>query len=122
MSLRFLADHCISNFIIHTLQQSGYEVHRLKDHIPPDSADTVVITKAVELDAILISLNGDFADIVTYPPSNYKGIVALQVRNRPEIIPRIIKRLKDYLSANPKMNHYKGKLFLIEPHRIRIRE
>jgi hypothetical protein len=35
----------------------------------------VVISEAQELDAILISLNGDFADIVTYPPEKYKGII-----------------------------------------------
>ena len=27
----------------------------------------------------LLSLNGDFADIVTYPPASYRGIVAVQL-------------------------------------------
>lgn len=83
MSLRFFADHCISNFVVETLRNSGYEVFRLKDHIPPDSADQAVISKAQELDSILVSLNGDFVDIVAYPPANYKGIIAIQVRNHP---------------------------------------
>ena len=52
MSLRFLADHCISNLIVQTIQKLGYKVDRLKDHIPLDSANAVVITKAIELDAI----------------------------------------------------------------------
>lgn len=52
----------------------------------------------------------------------YKGIIALQVRNHPEIIPKLMKRLKDYLSTHNDMNYYKGKLFLVEVHRIRIRE
>lgn len=122
MSLRFFADHCISNFLIQTFRDAGYEVFRLSDHIPADSADSVVISKAQELDSILVSLNGDFSDIVTYPPKNYKGIIALQVRNHPENIPQIISRLKDYLSAQPKMNHYKEKLLLVEVHRIRTRK
>jgi predicted nuclease of predicted toxin-antitoxin system len=90
MTLRFFADHCISNSIIGTLGDAGYFVLRLKDHIPTDSHDSMVILKAQELDAVLVSLNGDFADIVTYPPEKYRGIIALQVRNRPEIIPRIM--------------------------------
>ena len=122
MSLRFFADHCISNFIIQTFRDAGYGVFRLRDHIPTDSADSVVISKAQELDSILVSLNGDFADIVAYPPANYKGIIALQVGNHPEIIPQLIAMLKDYLSAYPDMNHYKGKLLLVEVHRIRVRE
>ena len=72
MTLRFFADHCISNFIIQTLRDSGFEVFRLRDFIPADSPDLVVISKAQELDSILISLNGDFADIVAHPPANYK--------------------------------------------------
>ena len=74
MALRFFADHCISNFIIKTLQEAGNEVFRLRDYISTDSADQIVISKAQELDSILISLNGDFADIVSYPPANFKGL------------------------------------------------
>ncbi|MFQ5864617.1 MAG: DUF5615 family PIN-like protein [bacterium] len=122
MSLRFFADHCISNYIIKELRDEGFEVFRLKDHIPTDSLDSIVIIKAQELDSILISLNGDFTDIVTYPPANYKGIIALQVRNHPEITPQIMDRLKNYLVANRNMNHYRGKLLLVEVHRIRVRQ
>jgi predicted nuclease of predicted toxin-antitoxin system len=122
VKLKFFVDHCISNFIINTLRDAGYEVFRLKDFIPTDSPDPVVISKAQELDSILISLNGDFTDIVAYPPANYNGIIALQVRNHPEIIPQMMESLKDYLSAQPDMNHYKGKLLLVEVHRIKVRE
>lgn len=120
--MRFFADHCISTFVVKTLQDVGHEVLRLKNYISPDSPDSVVIAKAQELNSILISLNGDFADIVTYPPAKYKGIIALQFRNHPEIIPPLMERLKNYLSANPEMSHYKGKLFLVEVHRIRVRQ
>ncbi len=121
MSLRLFADHCISNSIFQVLQGASHEVFRLRDYIPPDSPDEVVISKAQELDSILISLNGDFADIVTYPPTSYKGILALQVGNHPEIIPQLLERLKAYLSAHDDMEHYAGKLFVIEVHRIRSR-
>ena len=122
MPLRFFADHCVSNLIVKTLRDAGHEVFLLKEHIPTDSPDPLVISKAQELDSILISLNGDFSDIVTYPPVNYKGIIALQVKNHPEIMPQLITRLKGYLSAQSDMDYYKGKLFLVEVHRIRIRE
>ena len=122
MALKFFADHCISNFIIKTLQDGGNEVFRLRDYISTDSADQIVISKAQELDSILISLNGDFADIVSYPPANFKGIISLQVKNHPEVIPQLITRLNDYLCSYSSMNHYKGKLFVVEVHRIRIQE
>ena len=121
-SLKFLADHCISTEIVDEILKMGHEVVRLKDILAPDSADPVVITKAKEIDAILISLNGDFADIITYPPESYGGIVALQVRNHPEVIPQIIAPLGLYLSTYPDRAFYRGKLLVVEPHRIRVRQ
>ena len=68
VSLRFFADHCISNYLVDALRGAGHDVLRLRDHIPTDSPDPVVIATAQELDCVLVSLNGDFADILTYPP------------------------------------------------------
>ena len=76
MGLRFFADHCVSNAIMQTLREGGHEVMRLREHLPVESLDTVVIAQAQHLDAILLSLNGDFADIVTYSPADYQGIIA----------------------------------------------
>ena len=121
MSLRFFADHCVSNAVILALQEMGFETFRLREHIPADSPDGTVISKAQELDAILVTLNGDFADIVTYPPRNYKRIIALQIRNHPEITPQIIERLHEHLSIHTSMSDFMGKLLLVEPHRIRVR-
>jgi predicted nuclease of predicted toxin-antitoxin system len=122
MALRFLADHCISNTIIRTLRDAAYEVVRLKDVMPMESADAIVIAKAQEMDAILLSMNGDFADIVTYPPQNYQGIVALQMRNHPEVQEHLMARLIGYLRVHPQAEHYRGKLFVAEVNRLRIRE
>ena len=60
MALRFLADHCVSNSTIQTIREANHEVLRLRDVLPVESSDMVVITKAQEIDAILLSLNGDF--------------------------------------------------------------
>ena len=122
MRLRFFADHCVPKSAVDSLQQDSHEVFRLKDFIPQDSPDPHVIAAAQNLDAILISLNGDFADIVAYPPADFKGIVALQVRNRPQIISDVMAILTRYLSKNPDMAHYKGKLLVVESYRIRVRE
>jgi hypothetical protein len=43
MTLRFFADHCVSNLIIHWLERAGHQVLRLKDHLPVESPDTAVM-------------------------------------------------------------------------------
>ena len=122
MALRFLADHCISNLTVQNLKDSKHEVVRLRDVLPVESPDQVVIAKAQEIDSILLSLNGDFADIVTYPPKKYKGIIALQMRNHSEILPHLLSRLIAYLEIHSEMKHFQGKLFVVEVDRIRTRE
>lgn len=122
MPLRFFADHCIPNSIIQELQDVGHRVLRLKDRIAVESPDGKVIATAQELDAILLSLNGDFANILNYPPDRYKGIIAFQVKNHPEVIPQLMRRLLSYLALHPDMDFYKGKLILLEVHRIRIQK
>jgi hypothetical protein len=52
MALRFLADHCISNTIVRALRDATHGVVRLKDVLPVESPDTIVIAKAQEIDAI----------------------------------------------------------------------
>lgn len=122
MSLKFFADHCVPSAVLRTLSDAGHEVFILKKHIPRDSPDAVVIAETQALNAILVSLNGDFSDIVTYPPAKYKRIIALQVKNHPEIVPALMEKLIKYLSIHPEMSHYEGKLLLVEAHRIRIRK
>jgi predicted nuclease of predicted toxin-antitoxin system len=121
VSLKFFADHCIPESVIQSLQNAGHEVLRLRAYLPADSTDVEVISKAQELDTILLSLNGDFADIVSYPPDKYKGIITLQVENHPEILPPLLKTLAIYLSNHGDMKHYTGKLLIAEVHRIRRR-
>lgn len=118
----FFIDHCVPRSVVEFLNQEGHKTNILKNHLPPDAPDERVIQKAQKQNAILISLNGDFADIVTYPPQNFVGIIGLQVRNRPEAIEHILHRLNNYFQKHPDQEHYSGKLILVEPHRIRVRK
>lgn len=121
MALRFFADHCVPRSVAQALRDAGHEVFILREHMPSNSDDALVIAKAQEIETVLVSLNGDFSNIVTYPPSRYKGVIALQVRDHPEVIPALMQRLINYLSAYPEMSDYEGRLLLAEVHRIRIR-
>jgi predicted nuclease of predicted toxin-antitoxin system len=122
MSVRLFVDHCVPNSVVLAFRNSRHEVFLLRDEIACDSDDGIVIAKAQELKSILVSLNGDFADIVVYPPSRYLGIIALQVKNHPEVIPAMMVRSLSHFAANPNMADYQGQLLLGKAHRIRIRK
>ena len=97
MNLRLFSDQCVPAEITETLRRHGHQVTLLREVLPIRSPDPVVIAKARELGAILLSLNGDFSDIVAYPPARHLGIVAVQLHNHPEIIPQVIS--SHYLPA-----------------------
>lgn len=122
MSLRLFIDQCVPRSVSESLQNAGYEVDLLQSYLPINAKDPDVINCAQGLGALLVSLNGDFADIINYPPANFGGIIALQVRNHPESLPAIVMRLLTYLGEHGEREHWVGKLFLVEAHRIRIKE
>ena len=122
MSVRFFSDQCVPAEITETLRRHGHQVTLLREVLPIRSLDRVVIAKAQELDAVLVSLNGDCADIVAFPPAHYLGIVAIQLHNHPEIIPQLMERLIAFLGGHPDQEFYHHKLFLVEVHRVRIRQ
>lgn len=119
--MRFFADQCVPREIVAMLRERGHEVIAVRDVIAPRSPDPVVIRAAQDLGCVLLSLDGDFADIVTYPPRDYGGIVAIQLHNHPEIIPALMERLLAFLDAHPDPEELRGKLIIVEVHRIRLR-
>ena len=121
MSLRLFCDQCVPAEISEALRRAGHNAMLLRDALPIRSPDPVVIGRARELDAILVSLNGDFSDIVAYSPADFRGIIAIQLHNHPEIIPQVMERLTAFLAANSTQEFYHGKLFIVEAHRIRVR-
>ena len=120
-SLRFFADHCVPVSAIDHLADASHVVLRLRDHIRPDSKDPAVIGEAQRQSCVLLSLNGDFCDVINYPPSQYGGIVALQLKDHPEVLPHVLTRLDGLLRTHPMMSDFRGKLFIVEPHRVRVR-
>jgi len=97
------------------------EVLLLREVLPINSPDIEVIAKAVEMDLILLSLNGDFADIVSHPRNPIAALSLFQLHNHPEIIPQVLEKLYGHLLQNSERAEYVGTLFIVEAHRIRIR-
>ncbi|HRK31583.1 MAG TPA: DUF5615 family PIN-like protein [Tepidisphaeraceae bacterium] len=122
MSLKLVSNQCIPAQITNDLKRHGHVVTLSRDELPASAPDGDVIGKAPHLGAILISLNGNFADIVAYPPAAHTGVLAIQLHNHPETIPQLLVRLHALLVAHLEQQHYCRKLFIVENHRVRVRQ
>lgn len=61
------------------LRAQGYEVITLKELGQADAEDSQVLALAQSLDAVLITNDKGFGNILTYPPERYGGIILLRV-------------------------------------------
>ena len=57
--MKVLLDHCVPNQVGRMLADAGRDVVRLAECLPTDAPDPIVLSRAAELDAVLVSLNGD---------------------------------------------------------------
>ena len=71
--MRLFADHCVPGLIIKRLEEAGHEVLKLRDYLPQDAPDPVVIKHAQERKAVLLTLNGDFQTSSHIHPLNIKA-------------------------------------------------
>lgn len=78
--MTILLDHCVPRRYLRLLTTWNYDAELMSAHIPPDSPDTEVIALAQALDAILLTVDLDFANILNYPPANYGGIIVIRYR------------------------------------------
>lgn len=68
---------------------------------------------------VLVSLDLDFADIRTYPPSGSAGIIVFRLRSQDAAtLCSIVDRVLALLSAESPA----GRLWLVEEDKVRIRE
>ena len=69
---------------------------------------------------ILVTFDSDFANILTYPPQNFFGIVRISIDS---VFANTVKKALDYLFSEMKeQQEYKGKLIILEPTTFRIWE
>jgi predicted nuclease of predicted toxin-antitoxin system len=64
----------------------GYETTLVQHHIKPDAPDAAVIALAQSLDAVLMTVDMDFSNIVNYPPQNYGGIIVIRTGGGDDIL------------------------------------
>ena len=90
----------------------------LTEHIPATSVDADVVAKAQELDAVLLTVDLDFANIIDYPPEEYGGLIVMRYDMVAEA--EVMNTLKNVLETLYRDDLRKA-LVIVEPDRYRIR-
>jgi predicted nuclease of predicted toxin-antitoxin system len=113
-----LLDNCMPHRYQRLLQEWGYDVSLLSDHIAADAPDSDVIALATELDAALLTVDLDFSNILDYPPQKDGGIIVMRYKIQDEAEADVsLKTALDELYRDGLC----GVLVIVSPRHYRVR-
>lgn len=116
--MKFLLDENLSPAHAALLRSMGYDAVAVMEVGLAGASDPAVAAFAVEQGRLLITLDGDFANIIRFPPDRTAGIIRLRLH--PPTEGAIERRLR---SAIPQLadRDLSGRLVVVQADRIRIR-
>ncbi len=113
-----LLDHCTPRRYAKLLRQWGYSAELLSTYIAADSTDPNVLALAQSLDAVLLTVDLDFANILHYPPQSHAGVIVLryQIQDEAALDTTLRQALSDLYRSGLRQT-----LLIVDPRRYRIR-
>ena len=118
--MRFLVDTNLPRSVIVVLQNLGHQVEFTRDIGLAAAADEQIAAHAVEIGAVPLTRDMDFADVRHYPPEQYAGIVVLRL---PEaaVAQEIVRVLERFLINSGFLQSLAGRLAIVEVDRVGFR-
>lgn len=115
--MKFKIDENLPVEITSILKSSGHEAMTVHEQELSGAKDPKVIDVCSHENCVLVTLDLDFADIKTYPPENYPGIMVMRVHRQDKF-----HLLKIFRWAVPRISEetLSKQLWIIEETRIRI--
>lgn len=115
----FLVDEDMPRSLTKLLRAAGYEVIDVRDVGLRGHTDTEIFAYAQAEQAILLTADKGFANVLVYPPGSHAGIVVSRV---PDTLPTALMN-QEVVRALMKLAHQDltGMLVIIEQGRVRIR-
>ncbi len=116
--MKFKIDENLPVEVAELLQQAGYDASTILDQHLGGEVDSEIGTICQREGRIIMTLDLDFADIRTYPPKDFAGLIVLRLKRQDKLhVLGIVERLLDTLkSESPEK-----KLWIVGERRIRIR-
>jgi predicted nuclease of predicted toxin-antitoxin system len=116
--MKFKIDENLPIELAGELLVAGHEAVTVDDQKLIGSSDSVLSEICRSEGRVLVTLDLDFADIRTYPPENYSGMIVLRIgRQDKQHVLDVFRKLLNAIGREP----LEGHLWIVEENRIRIR-
>lgn len=118
--MKFLIDANLLRSITALISGLGHEVEFARDIGLAAAPDSVIAARAETTRAALLTRDLDFADVPSYPPEQYAGIVVLRLPDD-AVAQDIVRVLELFLREPTFTSQLSGRLAIVEPDRVRFR-
>ena len=117
--MQFKIDESVHSEAAALFRRHGHDAVTVHDQGLRGASDSRVAEVSRREGRVLVALDLDFADIRTYPPAEYRGLIVLRVKDqsRPAAL-SVLERILPLLATEPLV----GKLWIVDETQVRIRE
>lgn len=116
--MKFKIDENLPREFAELLRAVGHDALTVLDQGLVGATDPEILVRCQEERRALITLDLDFSDLRTYPPSDYLGLVVFRVRSQDKkLLINTLSKVIPLLDLEPLANH----LWIVEEARVRIR-
>ncbi len=118
--MRLKLDENLGRLIAQTFREAGHDVSTVQDQGLGGIQDEALYERCRQDRRCLVSLDLDFSNVLRFPPEPTAGLAVLRPAGRPTLaaLNTLARQLTDALSLEPIV----GRLWIVEPERIRIHE
>jgi len=116
--MNFKIDENLPVEVAELLKQAGYDAATVSEQNLIGTSDTKLAALCQKEKRTIVTLDTDFADIRTYPPDRFCGIIVMRLnrQDKPHVF-EVFRRVMRLFPEEPLEQH----LWLVEEDRIRIR-
>jgi predicted nuclease of predicted toxin-antitoxin system len=117
--VRFKIDQNLPVEIADALRTAGHDAETVYEENLAGTPDPNLATIIQREARGLVTLDLGFADIRTYPPAEYPGLIVMRpsTQDKPHVL-HVFDSVVRHLAVEPVI----GRLWIVEDHRIRVRE
>jgi len=117
--MKFKIDENLPVEVAESLRQAGYDSATTLDQNLGGSTDPSIAVICQREGRTLMTLDIDFADIRTYPPNQFPGLIVLRLKRQDKA--HVLQVIERVVQALPQ-DTLEQRLWIVEEDRIRIRE
>jgi predicted nuclease of predicted toxin-antitoxin system len=117
--MKFKLDENMDGRLAELFIQAGHNIQTVSEQNMSGWSDEEIAQRCIAEGRCLITQDMDFANIISYPPENYTGLIVLRLPKSTLSLQMIlVRQIVSHLEEFP----LAGRLWIVEPGRIRLNE